>query len=134
MYRRCTPTVRVLFFRSPVSSTGLVHHEHGLVVGQVVDHVGLQVVADRVGVPPRAGEQEPQACGVASAACSAIVQQFLRGRSASRSSTNCPARKRGRPGRTDRRSGPPGPRTPPANGMHYAAPEATANSSVFTFR
>lgn len=36
---------------------GLVDHQHGPVVGQVLDHVGAQVIADRVGVPFRAVQQ-----------------------------------------------------------------------------
>ncbi|MGY4388372.1 hypothetical protein ACVWXB_001671 [Streptomyces sp. TE12347] len=36
---------------------GLVDHQHGFVIGQVLDHVGAYVVADRVGVPLRAVQQ-----------------------------------------------------------------------------
>ncbi|GAA3503338.1 hypothetical protein GCM10019016_104480 [Streptomyces prasinosporus] len=42
---------------------GLVHHQHGLVVGQVLQHERAQVVPDEVGVPSGAAEQVLQTVG-----------------------------------------------------------------------
>jgi hypothetical protein len=61
----------------------------------VLDHQGAHVVADPVVVPDRPGQQVLHAVRVAWPACSAIVQQFLRGRSASSPSTNALARRLG---------------------------------------
>jgi hypothetical protein len=36
---------------------GLVQHQHGAGIAEVLDHVGPQVVADRVGVPPHPAEE-----------------------------------------------------------------------------
>jgi hypothetical protein len=38
---------------------GLVQHQHGAGIAEVLDHVGPQVVADRVGVPPHPAEEVP---------------------------------------------------------------------------
>jgi hypothetical protein len=69
---------------------GLVDHQDRLGVAQVLDHQGAHVVADRVVVPHRPGQQVLHPVRVGSPVCSAIVQQFLRGRSASNPSTNAP--------------------------------------------
>jgi hypothetical protein len=74
---------------------GLVDDQHRGGVGQVVEQVVADVVADLVVVPDRPAQQVLQAVGVAWPACSAIVQQFLRGRSASSPSTNARACRRG---------------------------------------
>jgi hypothetical protein len=46
---------------------GLVHHQHRLGVAEVLDHIGAHVVADRVVVPDRPGQQvlHPVGVGVA---------------------------------------------------------------------
>jgi hypothetical protein len=74
---------------------GLIDHQHRARVAEVLDHQGAHVVADPVVVPDRPGQQVLHAVRVAWPACSAIVQQFLRGRSASSPSTNALARRLG---------------------------------------
>jgi hypothetical protein len=76
------PERRLPFLRSP----RLVDHQHRARVTQVLDQQGAHVVV----VPNRStGAAGPS--GVAWPACSAIVQQFFRGRSASSPSTNARA-------------------------------------------
>ena len=76
---------------------GLVHHQDRSRVAQVPSDVIPQVIADRIGVPAGPAEQmlHPVRGEVRSPACSAIVQQFLRGRSASSPKTSLRARRRG---------------------------------------
>jgi hypothetical protein len=74
---------------------GLIDHQHRARVAEVLDHQGAHVVADPVVVPDRPGQQVLHAVRVAWPACSAIVQQFLPGRSASSPSTNALARRLG---------------------------------------
>jgi len=73
---------------------GLVDHQHRLVVVQMLHHVVTHVVADLVGVPLGPPEQVLHAVRGPSPAHSAMVQQFLRGRSDSRPSTSFRARRR----------------------------------------
>ncbi len=63
VYWRCTPTVRVPFFRSPVSSDD----QGRLGVAKAVDHVVADIVADLVLLPYRPGQQvlHPVRVGVA---------------------------------------------------------------------
>src|SRR5215813_12355453 len=56
---------------------------------------GPHVIADPVGVPAGPGQQVPHLIRCAIPACSAIVQQFVRGNGASRPSTDPRARRRG---------------------------------------
>ncbi len=37
--------------------TGVVEHQHPIRVTQLIDHIGAQVIADRVGVPHRLAQQ-----------------------------------------------------------------------------
>jgi hypothetical protein len=74
---------------------GLVDHQHRARVTQVLQQVLAEVVADPVVVPHRPASRCCIPSGLVSPACSASVQQFLRGRSASSPSTNARARRRG---------------------------------------
>lgn len=60
----------------------------------MLHHVVTHLVADLVGIPLRPPEQVLHAVRVLSPAHSAMVQQFLRGRSDNRPSTNFRARRR----------------------------------------
>jgi integrase-like protein len=57
--------------------------------------IAAQVITDRIGVPARPARKCRIPPGAPSPACSAVVQQFFRGRSASSPSTNARARRRG---------------------------------------
>ena len=74
MYWRCTPTVCDALLHVP----GLVDHQHRTRVAEGVDDVIAQIIADRIGVPFRPGQQVLQPVRSGSPRCSAIVQQFLR--------------------------------------------------------
>jgi hypothetical protein len=67
----------------PSSDPRLVDHQHRLGVGQVFDQVVTHGIADGVLVPDRPANRCCIPSGVAWPACSAIVQQFFLGRSAS---------------------------------------------------
>jgi hypothetical protein len=73
---------------------GLVNHQRRLVVVQMLHHVVTHLVADLVGIPLRPPEQVLHAVRGPDPAHSAMVQQFLRGRSDNRPSTNFRARRR----------------------------------------
>jgi hypothetical protein len=65
--------------RSPfLHNARLVQHQHRVRVPQVLGHVVAQVIADPVGVPPRATEQPLHPVWVCSPASSASHQLFLR--------------------------------------------------------
>src|SRR5262245_232337 len=73
---------------------GLIDHQHCIRAPQMLYHVAADVVIDCVGVPPSTRQQVLHPIGVASPACSAIVQQFLRRSPDSNPSTNARARRR----------------------------------------
>jgi hypothetical protein len=97
----------------------LIDDQHRLGVAQVLDHIGAHVVANRILIPHCPGEQVlPSPSGLGSPACSASVQQFLRGRSASSPRTNALARCRGSTlARTGPQPDPAARRTAPASGQ-----------------
>ena len=75
---------------------GLVNHQDGVRVAQVVDDVPAKVVADQVGVPHRRGTAGAATHPVIFAPrCSAMDQQFFRSRSDSNPSINAAACRRG---------------------------------------
>jgi hypothetical protein len=43
--------------RPLLEEPGLVHHQHGIHLAQVLQHIGAQVITDRVGVPVGRGQQ-----------------------------------------------------------------------------
>jgi hypothetical protein len=92
--------------RSLLHVAGLVDHQHHARVGEMGDDVVAQVFLHPVGIPDRPGQQVLHATGVASPECSASVQQFFRGRSASSPSRNPRTRARSsiRPNRPTIRS------------------------------
>ena len=61
----------------------------------MLNEIVAEVITDPVVVPHRTGEQVLHPIGAGVPACSAIVQQFLRGSSASSPHTNALARRRG---------------------------------------
>ena len=75
--------------------SGLIGHQYRAWVAQVLDHAGPKVVAHPVSVPFRAGQEVLHPSGDRSPACSAMVQQFLRGSPASSPRTNARALRRG---------------------------------------
>ena len=75
--------------------SGLVDDQHRLGVAKALDQIGAEVIADAVLVPHRPAEQMLHPIRLGLPACSAIVQQFLRGRSESSPRTNALARRRG---------------------------------------
>lgn len=96
---------------------GLVDHQHRLVVVQMLHHVVTHAVADLVGVSLGPPEHVLCAARVLSPAHSAMVPQFLLGRSDSRPSANFRARRRDSTRVTVPLSVSSGPRTPPASGQ-----------------
>jgi hypothetical protein len=75
---------------------GFVHDQHGSRVAQVLHHIPAHIVTHGIGVPhiaPASRCCSPS--GVASPACSAIVQQFLRRSPANNPSISARARRRG---------------------------------------
>src|SRR6266700_7642974 len=103
---------------------GLVHHQHRPRIAQVVDDVVADVIAYLVVVPHRPAKQVLLPSGLGSPACSAIVQQFMRGRSASRPRTNALARRRSstRPNR---------PATRPSNSSNSSCHQAGSTSTLW---
>jgi hypothetical protein len=98
----------------------------------VLDHIGTQVISHASFVPHRPGQQVLDPIGLGSPACSAILQQFLRGRSASSPSTNALARRRGstRPNRAATRpSNPSRPTRQQAGSNPYAV--ASGHRRIF---
>src|SRR5829696_3604047 len=58
-YWRWTPADLVPFLRKPVSSSTRTasSHQDRVVITQVLDHVGAQIIAERIGVPVNAREE-----------------------------------------------------------------------------
>jgi hypothetical protein len=81
LLERLLAAVRIEFRADIVA--GLINHQYGMVVLQVLHRVAAYVVADPVRVPCGPREKVLHAVGVTSPARSAMVQQFLRGRSES---------------------------------------------------
>ena len=72
-----------------------VNDQHPLQVTQVLGHIAAHVITDAVGVPAGPRQRCCIPAGLASPACSAILQQFTRGSPASSPTTNARARRRG---------------------------------------
>jgi hypothetical protein len=102
---------------------GLVHHQHCPRIAQVPHEVGADVVADRVVIPDRRLSRCCTPSGLASPACSAIVQQFFLGGSANRPWTNALACRR-RSTRANR------PATRPINSSNSSSQRAGSTSTL----
>src|SRR5215203_2219060 len=120
VYWRCTPTVPVPFLRSPVSSTT------STASGSPKCSVRYPRTSSRSASASHTAR--PSRCcipsGLGSPACSAIVQQFLRGRSASRPRTNALARRR-------RSTRPNRPATRPSNSSNNSCHWAGSTSRLW---
>ena len=46
-----------------LQEAGLVEHQHGIRIAEVLDHIGAQVIAHRIGIPVHAGEEVLHAIG-----------------------------------------------------------------------
>jgi hypothetical protein len=113
----------------------LVDHRHRVLAAEVLDDISAHVVADAVGVHFARASRCCIPSGDWSPTCSAIIEQFLNGNSASRPSTNARARRRGSTRRKRSPIGSSAHRVSPASGEdlrfdqgppedHYQSPQA----------
>jgi hypothetical protein len=46
-----------------LEKAGLIQHQHGVRIAEMLDHIGAQVIAHRIGLPVHAGEEVLHAIG-----------------------------------------------------------------------
>ena len=94
-----------------LDKAGLIKRHHRLRIAQVLDDIGPQIVAYRIGIPAHAGQEVLHAVGGGSPAASARCQPFLRSSGASSPSDTPPPAAAARPDRTAAPAAPAGPPT-----------------------
>ena len=56
-------TMHARRFRALLQKSGLIEHQHGLLIAEVLDDVGAQIIAHEIGVPAHAGKKVLYAVG-----------------------------------------------------------------------